>query len=83
VACRDCEPVYKLTFTSLSPCGRGCLSKAKAGEGLVHQTVKPLTQLNLAMLDFATLSHKGRGEKAVFTGTTLEVIYPPAQTSST
>jgi hypothetical protein len=38
---------------------------AKAGEGSVPQAPQPLTRLNLAKLDFATLSHKGRGEVSV------------------
>src|SRR5216683_3761428 len=50
-------------FLPLSPCGRGCLREAKAGEGLVLVVSRPLTRLNLATLDFATLSHKGRGEE--------------------
>jgi hypothetical protein len=52
-------------FLPLSPCGRGCLSEAKAGEGLVPYMPLPLTRLHLATLDFATLSHKGRGEEGV------------------
>jgi len=36
----------------------------EAGEGfLTLLKVTPLTRLNLAPLDFATLSHKGRGGK--------------------
>ena len=38
--------------------------EAKAGEGLVAIVSQPLTRLNLATLDFATLSHKGRGEES-------------------
>src|SRR3984885_5293804 len=49
-------------FFPLSPCGRGCLSAAKGGEGSVPHAPQPLTRLNLAKLDFATLSRKGRGE---------------------
>jgi len=41
-------------------------SVSKAGEGAFHCSAvaaRPLTRLNLAMLDFATLSRKGRGKK--------------------
>src|SRR6266404_1098366 len=48
----------------LSPCGRGCLSEAKAGEGLRPLVLwRPLTRLEFAALILATLPHKGRGEE--------------------
>jgi hypothetical protein len=60
---------------SLSPCGRGCLSEAKAGEGFLSAVTDPSTGSNLAelvlgrreapirVLILATFSHKGRREE--------------------
>src|SRR2546429_54765 len=50
------------TPITLSPCGRGSPSEARRGEGSdLSIELEPLTRLSLASLDFATLSHKGRG----------------------
>ena len=52
-------------LSSLSPCGRGCPSEARAGEGSedLHRTLTPHPARARYRSALATLSHKGRGEK--------------------
>src|SRR3981081_3271729 len=48
----------------LSPCGRGCLSEAKAGEGVRPLVLwRPLTRLEFAALILATLPQGERGRR--------------------
>jgi hypothetical protein len=61
LSCINFPNVIKLLEGAFSLVGEGGANEIRADEGLLLAERKPLTRLYLASLDFATLSHKGRG----------------------
>jgi len=71
-------------LSSLSTCGRGCPSVARAGEGSAFQTIAgPLTRLALRFRSArSTLSHRERGEASLLLALGVLILFTktaPAQ----